>query len=131
MFSTLKKENLHLLSHNELAVCKHFQFGQDYMYFCHLVELTLSQTSHGFYVSALQVLKLFTKQQNFRLAPIKSICRAQNEYDLKIEISPRKGTKHCGKVRKCWKPAFSPFSTMFSKALFFRVVKSRDCLVKS
>ena len=25
---------------------------------------------------------------------------------------------------------FSPFPTMFSKALFFRVVKSRDCVVK-
>ena len=27
--------------------------------------------------------------------------------------------------------AFSPFLTMFSKAFFFRVVKSRDCVVKS
>ena len=33
--------------------------------------------------------------------------------------------------RKCWLLAFSPFSTMFSKALFPRVVKSRDCVVKS
>ena len=39
--------------------------------------------------------------------------------------------KHCGKRRKCWLPAFSPFPTMFSKAFFFGVVKSRDCLVKS
>ena len=31
-----------------------------------------------------------------------------------------------------WKtPAFSPFPTVFSKAFFFRVVKSRDCVVKS
>ena len=28
------------------------------------------------------------------------------------------------------KPAFSPFPTLFSKALFFRVVKSQDCVVK-
>ena len=28
-----------------------------------------------------------------------------------------KGRKHCGKRRKCWLPAFSPFPTMFSKAL--------------
>ena len=27
-----------------------------------------------------------------------------------------KGRKHCGKRRKCWLPAFSPFPTMFSKA---------------
>ena len=31
-------------------------------------------------------------------------------------IDPKKGSfwKHCGKRRKCWKPAFSPFPTMFS-----------------
>ena len=23
-------------------------------------------------------------------------------------------SKHCGKKRKCWKPAFSPFPTMYS-----------------
>ena len=33
--------------------------------------------------------------------------------------------KHCGKRRKCWLPAFSPFPTMFSKAFPFGVVKSR------
>ena len=32
--------------------------------------------------------------------------------------------KHCGKKRKCWLPAFSPFPTMFSKGFFFRVVES-------
>ena len=36
-----------------------------------------------------------------------------------------------GKRRKCWFPAFSLFPTMFSKGLFLRVVKSRDCVVKS
>ena len=28
-------------------------------------------------------------------------------------------------------PAFSPFPTMFSKGFFVRVVKSRDCVVRS
>ena len=37
--------------------------------------------------------------------------------------------KHCEKRRKCWLPAYSPFLTMFSKVLFFRVDKSRDCVV--
>ena len=36
-----------------------------------------------------------------------------------------------GKRRKCWSPTFSPFSTLFSKALFCRVVKTLDCVVKS
>ena len=30
--------------------------------------------------------------------------------------------KHCGKRRKCWLAAFSPFPTMFSEAFFSRVV---------
>ena len=38
--------------------------------------------------------------------------------------------KHGRKKRKCWLPAFSPFST-FSKYFSFRVVKSQDCLLKS
>ena len=41
------------------------------------------------------------------------------------------GRKHCGKGRKCWLPAFSPFPAMFSKPLHSRVVESRDCVVKS
>ena len=32
---------------------------------------------------------------------------------------------------KCWLLPFSPFPTVFSKAFFFRVVKIRDCVVKS
>ena len=34
-------------------------------------------------------------------------------------------------ARKCWLPAFSPLPTMFSKALFCRVLKTWDCVVKS
>ena len=35
-----------------------------------------------------------------------------------------------GKGENCWLPAFSPFPTMFSKGLFPRVLKNRDCVVK-
>ena len=55
-----------------------------------------------------------------------SICRRQFKLDSKIEICFGKGRKYCGKRRKCWLPAFSPFPTMFSKALFYRMVKTRD-----
>ena len=48
-------------------------------------------------------------------------------YDLKIEIC---FWKDFGKRRKCWFPAFSPSPLKFSKASF-RVVKSRDCVVRS
>ena len=65
---------------------------------------------------------------NFRLVQIESICRRQIECDRIIEIYFWKGRKHCGKRRKFWLPAFSPFPTMFSKGLFLKVVKSRDCV---
>ena len=45
-------------------------------------------------------------------------------------IIPVFDRKHCGKRRKCWLPAFSPFPTMFSKDFIYRVVKSRDCMVE-
>ena len=38
----------------------------------------------------------------------------------KTEICCGKDRKHCGKRRKCWLPAFSPFPTMFSKKLLFQ-----------
>ena len=47
-----------------------------------------------------------------------------------MEICFGKGRKHCGERRKCWLPSFSPFPTVFSKGFFYRVVKSRDCVVK-
>ena len=35
-----------------------------------------------------------------------------------------KGRKNCGKRRKCWLPAFSPFLSMFSKGFIsLKVVK--------
>ena len=34
--------------------------------------------------------------------------------------------KHCGKFRKWWSPAFSPFFTMFSMVLFLKITKSCD-----
>ena len=37
--------------------------------------------------------------------------------------------KHCGNRRKRWFPSFSPFPTMFSKDVCYRVVKSPDCVV--
>ena len=51
--------------------------------------------------------------------------------DKMIEIFLWKGRKHCGKRRKWWLPAFSPFPTMFLKAFLYRVVESLDCVLKS
>ena len=54
---------------------------------------------------------------------------ADNKMNVtKTEILSGIVREHCGKRRKCWLPAFSPFPTMFSKGFIFRVVKSRDCV---
>ena len=67
---------------------------------------------------------------NFTLVQIQSICIQQNNHHLEIETCAWKGREHCGKRRKCCLPAFSPFLTIFSKAFFFRGVKSQDYVVK-
>ena len=49
----------------------------------------------------------------------------------KMTISLYDRVENTGKRRKCWLPAFSLFPTLFSKALFFKVIKSWDCVAKS
>ena len=61
-----------------------------------------------------------------------TVCRPRNNCELEFEVCFDKSIKHCGKRRKCWSPAFSPFLTMFSKKGFYpKIVKSLDCVVKS
>ena len=71
----------------------------------------------------------------FSLIPNWKHLQTKNESELEIDICMGKGRKYCGKRRKCWLPAFSPFPTpfptMFSKGLFLKVFKSQDCMVKS
>ena len=53
----------------------------------------------------------FTKQQNLGLSKLKALT------DDKINVTEKFSFwvwKHCGKERKCWLPAFSPFHTIFS-----------------
>ena len=52
------------------------------------------------------------------MVEIKSICKRHNKRDSKIEMCSRKNRKHCGKWRKCWLPAFSPFLNNVFKRLF-------------
>ena len=81
------------------------------------------------WVKAVDCLTLY-QTTNFRLVQIENICRRQNERDSKFKICLGK-RRHCGKRRKCWLPAFSPFLTMFSKGFFPKVIESRDCVLKS
>ena len=52
-----------------------------------------------------------------------------NVAEMTISLFNR--VENTGKRRKYWLPAFSPFPTEFSEALFLRVFESQDCLVKS
>ena len=74
--------------------------------------------------------QLIPTRQNFKHVQIESICRRQDKYGVKTEIPFGMVSKRCGKRRKCWLPAFSPFPTTFSKGFLVRVVKSRVCVVK-
>ena len=47
----------------------------------------------------------------------------------KFKISIGKGRKYCGKRRKCWLPAFSPFPSMFSKGFSVRGVSLKVGIV--
>ena len=38
--------------------------------------------------------------------------------------------KLCGKRRKCWLSAFSPFPSIYSKGSFLRVLKTWDYVVQ-
>ena len=68
---------------------------------------------------------------NFQTVPNWRHLQMTNECDWQSEICVGMSRKHGGKRRKCWLPAFSPFPTVFSKAFFFLVVQSQDCVVKS
>ena len=78
-----------------------------------------------------QILKLL---QNDKLLDVKKL---KAFADDKLNVTRMtislfdKSRKHFSKSRKCWLPAFSPFPTVFSKALLFSFVKSGGSLVKS
>ena len=73
---------------------------------------------------------LFTIQENLKLVQIESICRRQNKFEWNIKTCFGKNRKNCGKRRRCWLPAFSPFPTMFSEYFSFRVVIGLECVMK-
>ena len=65
------------------------------------------------------------------LSKLKPFADDNLNVNKKKEICFEKRRKHCGKRRKCWLPAFSPFPTMFSKGFLLRVVYSRECVIKT
>ena len=68
-----------------------------------------------------------TLYQNIKildLSKLKAFADEKIKVNKKFKISFVKDGNLCGKRRKYWLPAFSPFSAMFSKAFSFRVIKS-------
>ena len=55
----------------------------------------------------------------------------ENKCDKKTEICFWNGGKSCRKRGKCRLLAFSPCTTILLKGFFLKVIKSRDCVVKS
>ena len=53
---------------------------------------------------------------------LKALADNKLTMNQKLDFVFGKGRKHCGKRRKCWLPAFSPFPKMFSKGFFPRVI---------
>ena len=80
-------------------------------------QLTLSQTTNSL---LFQTEILFQTER---------VCRQQFQFD-ENDRKVSKGRKHCGKRRNCSSRAISPFSTVFSKDLYSRHVKTRACLGK-
>ena len=60
---------------------------------------------------------------NFRLVKFKSMCRRQNKGDWKFQNCFLKGTKQCGKRRKCCLQHFLFFPQCFKKGFSFGVEK--------
>ena len=71
---------------------------------------------------------LFTKRQKFRLVQIENFCRQQNKCDLKIVL--RRTENFAGKGENSGYQHFLLYQQCFQKASCFKVVKSRDCMVK-
>ena len=71
-----------------------------------------------------------TTQQKFRLVHIEGICRGQFRCCCMMEFVFDRVEKIVGNEENCPLPAFSPYPTMFSKDLFFRVTTTWDCVVK-
>ena len=85
--------------------------------------------SHQVFIGLL--LNSSPNDKILRSSKLKAFLDGKINVTEKLKIVLGRVEKHCGKRRKCWSPAFSPFPTMFSKGFLYRVVKSRDCVVKS
>ena len=79
------------------------------------------------FINQSQVLAL-SQTTNFGLFQTERVCRRQFQIRGDCQKVLQMSRKHCGKQRNCSLRAISPFSTVFSKDLNCRHVKTRACL---
>ena len=101
-------------------------------YYCAVhteVELVLKHFSHILVNGALSL----PNDKIFGLPKLNAFADDKINVPENLKFWSGKGRKHCGKRRKCWLPAFSPFPfpTMFSKGFLYRAVTGHDCVVKT
>ena len=65
------------------------------------------------------------------LCKLKAFVGDQLNLDEKLKFVSGRTENIVGKGKKCWLTAFSAFLTMFPKGFHARVIKSRDCVVKT
>ena len=106
-------------------VCRQFQFEENGRKLSKQVENTVGKGE----IARCEQFLLFP--QSFQKACFPGASKGVIVWESKIEICFGKGRNHPGKRSKCWLPAFSPFPTMFLEGFKYRVVTSRDCVVKS
>ena len=86
---------------------------------------------HCFRVPGNSKVLTLSQTTNFRLFQIQKILQTTISHWMRmVESFSKKSRKHCGKRRNCSLRAISPFPTVFSKDLYRRHVKTRDCLGK-
>ena len=90
----------------------------------------ISQNMENF-IEQSDILNPFQNNKILDYSKLKPFLDDKKKGDSKTEHCYGMSKKHFGKRRKYWLPTFSAFPTMFSEAFFFRVVKSRNCLIKS
>ena len=88
--------------------------------------MLLNWTSPKFFCAVKKVHSLPNDTILDNIVQIESTCTCIHVSQIRIKdkVGFKKDRKDCGKGKQCWAPAFSPFPTMFSKGLLFKLVKT-------
>ena len=77
----------------------------------------------------MEIVEALAENKNLRLVKFILKLQTTNKCYIKEGFVLLKSRNHTGKQRKCWLPAFSPFSTILT-VFFPQVIKTQECFVK-